>query len=155
MDLDRLRDWLKGDTAAVVAQVLMILLVLLLTWLARRTAEHLIARLNRILTRRTRTTLDEKLILVLQPPLRFLITVLGLWIALLLLNLPLDLRQIVGHVMASLIVIALTWGAYRSVDLVVSALWTVGKRTFVPQKWRNCLVWSAIRCRDSTSRPAC
>lgn len=103
----------------LLGRLLLVLLVLVLTWLARRLLQAGIPVLTRVLTRRTPTTLDENLLRATTPPLRMAVSVLGLWIAAALLEFAPDIADNINRLMSALLIIALFWAIYRAVDVGV------------------------------------
>jgi MscS family membrane protein len=110
------------DADNVLIKLLVFLLILLLTWLLRRIVTMVVPRLVKFLAHATRTTLDEQLVTVLQPPVHFLIGVLGVWLAFVTLELPDRIDHLIGNLMASLVAVAICWAAYRGVDLAIVVL---------------------------------
>lgn len=128
---DFLEDTFGEGTSDVVAKLLIVVLILIATWLARRVVMALMPRVARFVDERTRTKIDDQIVTIIREPLRFLINVLGLWLALRVLAPPDPLSNVLDQFVASLIAFALFWGIYRSVDLVVRVFWRLGRRTMV------------------------
>ncbi|MEP0761713.1 MAG: hypothetical protein HRF48_03155, partial [Chloroflexota bacterium] len=80
---DTIKDNLGEDAANLITRLALVIVILLLTWLLRQLISAVIPRAVRRLLRRTPITWDRPLIEALQPPARFLVTVIGLWSAVL------------------------------------------------------------------------
>jgi MscS family membrane protein len=117
-----LTDWLGEDAADLVTKLLTIFLILLFTWILRRIVISLLPRFIHLITSRIRPDLGKQIIQIVQPPLQFLINILGLWLVLTVIELPADADNIVNHIMSSLIAIAIFWALYRGVDLLLALI---------------------------------
>ena len=107
-----------GDTAAeLIGRLLVMALILALTSVIRRLMWHRVPRLLQFLTVRTRTTIDEQLVIVLQGPAHFLFGLLGLWLAMTVLALSGLPHDILSRLMASLVAFTILAGLYRTVDM--------------------------------------
>lgn len=122
MTPDFLIDWLGEDAADIVTKLLTIFLILLLTEILRRIVIHLLPRLIHLITSRIRPEVGKQIVEIIQPPLRLLINLLGLWMVLTVIELPYNVDSIVNRVMSSLIAIAIFWALYRSVDLLLALI---------------------------------
>lgn len=132
MDWNDLREAMGSDTSAALTRLGIIALILLATWLVRWIVLTMIPRLVGKITRRTNTTLDDRLVIIIEPPLRFLITVLGIWLALSVLDFPYGISGIIDHIMSSLVAVAFFWAAYRGVELGTAMVRRVLRRTATP-----------------------
>ena len=124
-----LEDNLGQDGADLVVRLLVIALVLLLTWLARAVITAIVPRVVRRLSSWTRTTWDEAIVKALQPPARFLVGLVGLWVALIVLQLPDDVMQVFGGIIQSLVAFGIFWGIYRLVGPVLDISWALTRHT--------------------------
>lgn len=77
----------------------------------------------------TETTLDDRIVGIVVPPVRFLFVVVGLWAALSILRLPEGAQALATTVMRSLVAVAVVWGLYRAADLLSETLELAAGRT--------------------------
>jgi len=127
---DFLKDAIGNDPADLVTKLGLVFLILLATWLISRfIVARIIPRLLGIITKRTRTKLDDDLLAISQPPLRFLIATLGIWFALSLLDIPTRFMKIIDSLFASFVLLAIFWAIYRAIDVLVAAVQAVTRRT--------------------------
>ncbi|NDJ78325.1 MAG: mechanosensitive ion channel family protein [Chloroflexi bacterium] len=124
---DFFEDNLGEGSGDIATQVLTIVLIVLVTWLARRLISLLTPWILNTFVKRTKTEFDNRLLEVATPPLRFLVTLLGGWLVLIALELPVQIDNFIDRLMASLIAVAIFWGAYRLVDLIVEVFWRLGR----------------------------
>ncbi|MCL4238573.1 MAG: mechanosensitive ion channel family protein [Anaerolineae bacterium] len=129
---DVIKDHLGEDAASLITRLALVIALLLLTWLLRQIITAVIPRVVRRLLRRTPITWDQPLIEALQPPARFLVTVIGLWSAVLALEPPRAVRDALSPVANSLIAIGLFWGIYRLVGPAVDMFLMLSRRTVRP-----------------------
>ncbi len=123
-----IRDHLGDDAANLIARLALIAVILLLTWLLRELFTAVVPRGVRRVTRRWNLGWDERLIAALQPPVRFTVTVIGLWAAVLALELPADLRIPLARLMNSLLIAGIFWGIYRLIAPVMEMLLALNRR---------------------------
>ena len=127
-----IRDNLGEGAANLIARLALIAVILLITWLVRQIITAVVPRAVRRVTRRWNLGWDERLIVALQPPVRFVVTIVGLWAALLALELPTDLRIPLVRVMDSLLIAGVFWGAYRLVSPAVAMFLALNRRRARP-----------------------
>ncbi|MGQ9850587.1 MAG: mechanosensitive ion channel family protein [Aggregatilineaceae bacterium] len=127
-----IRDKLGEGAADLIARLALIAVILLLTWLVRQVITAVIPRAVRRVMRRWNLGWDERLIVALQPPVRFVVTIIGLWAVLLALELPTDLRTPLVRVMNSLLIAGLFWGVYRLVSPAVAMFLALNRRRARP-----------------------
>ena len=132
-------DIFTDEVNMIVARLLMVLVILVGTWLARKLVMAIVARLLEMAASRNQMEWDDRLILIIAPPLRFVVNVAGLRLAVLVLELPDRLNVVIEHVMESLVVIAIFWAVYRGVDFIIELLWGLGQRTMVDTPVRELL----------------
>ncbi|MCZ2099753.1 MAG: mechanosensitive ion channel family protein [Anaerolineae bacterium] len=130
MDFGFITDTIGEDAAETLGKLLLIALILAITWLVRKTLDSMLPKLLDKLVARTRNRLDDRLFRILLPPLRFAAGVIGIWLAILVLDLPSGVRDIIGRLMSSLLAIALFWALHRAVELAVDIGLRVGHRTW-------------------------
>jgi MscS family membrane protein len=132
MLVDRLDTTLGSQATQILAELLVVAIILLITWLVGRIVTGLVPPLVNRLTRESRIKARDqiiRLIEAIQPPLQFGVNVLGIWLALLVLGFPGGVRSLIGHAMKTLLIYAIFWMAYRCMDVMVDIFWHVGKRT--------------------------
>jgi MscS family membrane protein len=126
---DFLDDYLSEDAADLVNRLLFVVAILLLTWLLRQIISAIIPRLVRRITQRTETPVDNQIIQALQPPTSFLVTVGGLWVAVIALELPNAIEHAISVVLTSLAAYGIFWGIYRLSGPAIRIFMTVSRRT--------------------------
>ncbi len=126
---DFLNDFFSDDTTDLVSRLLLVVAILLLTWLLRQIVNAVIPALLRRFRRGDSQTLLERLAVdALRPPVRFLISVGGLWVAALALELPPRMMNIIDSVLTTLAAYGIFWAVYRLADPLVSAFTAVSRR---------------------------
>jgi len=73
-------------------------------------------------TRRTRTSLDDRLLDTVGPPVRFLFVALAVWAFGTVLRLPKDAADFANHIVRTMVAISVIWAAYRATHIVSSIL---------------------------------
>jgi MscS family membrane protein len=129
MDWDSVVDALGEDGSYLLARLLLVLLILVITWLARRIVTAIMPRLVKRFTQRTETQIDDRIVEALRPPLRLLITLFGFWAILLVLEPSEALSDLTNRVMTSLVTAAIFWALYRGADLLIDLFQLVSQRT--------------------------
>ncbi len=132
MDWNDLREAVGTNTSEALTRLGVIALILLITWLVRWIVLSMIPRLIGKITRRTNTTIDKRLVTIVEPPLHFLITVLGIWLALRVPEFPYGITDVIDRIMSSLVAVAFFWAIYRGVELGMAMLRRVLRRTTTP-----------------------
>ncbi|SNZ02982.1 MscS family membrane protein [Persephonella hydrogeniphila] len=90
------------------------LLIFILFLFFRKLFSRIIVNSIKTLVSRTKTTIDDKLLSMIESPLRFLFIVIGLWIVLDILNLQADIAQ---HIIRSMFIILVFWIFYNGVNV--------------------------------------
>jgi len=105
-------------TAALVAFFLILLL--------RRVFTRVVLGIVGLWTRKTRTSIDDQVVEIISPPLRFIFIPLGLRVFGTILQLPEDADEFLNHIVRSLLAVAVIWAAYRATDVLSVMLerWT-------------------------------
>jgi MscS family membrane protein len=140
---DYLQDTFGTNAGDVIARLLTIALILFITWLVRRVVTAIIPSLIARFTRRTESRLDDQFITALRPPLRFVITVAGLWLVVLALELPENPMRVLRNVLDALTAFAVFWAVFRLVDPLVALFWLFSRRT-VPEEQVSTLLEKQI-----------
>jgi len=99
-------------------KIVISLFIFLLIYFFRRLFLKLVLRVLRGIAKRTKTTLDDQLIEVIESPARFIFIIIGLWLAFEILELPEASKELVQHTIRSLVAIAVIWTAYRASAIV-------------------------------------
>lgn len=123
---DFLNDTFGTDVGPVVLHGVYFFAILILTWIARRVVGWLLPPVVRRLARRTRNDIDDRFVAALEAPVRFLITIGGLWLAVTELELPDPYGSVAGLIFASLMVWGVFWAIFRLVDPLVDILTHLG-----------------------------
>ena len=112
-------------TGAVFAFFLILLL--------RRLFTRVVLGMVALWTRKTRTSIDDKIIDIISPPLRFVFIPLALLVFGSVLQLPDDAEEFLTHIARSLVAVAVVWAAYRSTDVLSFMLerWTARTETLL------------------------
>ncbi len=94
---------------------------------------HIFTRIGikilRKLTGKTKTTMDDKIIDVIEPPVSFLFIVAGIWLFCRALKLPEGPMQFAGSIIRSMTVIAVIWTAYRATDIITGFFTKIARKT--------------------------
>jgi len=109
---------LGADAARVVEKALVFVAIIIGVWLARRLLDEVLPRLLRPLTGRIPSRFDDRFVAALLPPLRFLITLGGLALAVIALGLPGPINRPLNSLFDSLVAFAVFWTLFRLVDPV-------------------------------------
>lgn len=96
------------------------LLVFLIFLLFRKIFSHLIVNSIKAVVSKTKTTIDDKVLKMVESPLRFLFIVIGLWISLDIINLK---AEIVEHTVRSLFIILVFWIFYNGINVFSSDIY--------------------------------
>ncbi len=115
-------DLVGQDSAETITQLTIAALIIVLTVLLVGRIAAIIIRFATRLTKRTSTQLDDQLINGIEPPLRFLVAVIGIWVALTTLDMRDEINRVVHTIATTLIAVAIFWGIYRIVDVIADAL---------------------------------
>lgn len=129
MLVEVIRDHLGDAAADLIARLALVALILLLTWLLRQIITAVVPQAVRRITRRWHLGWDERLIAALRPPVRFVVTVVGLWAALLALGVPAEVQTPLIRLMNSLLIAGVFWGIYRLVPPTVTMMLALSRRT--------------------------
>jgi len=114
--------WLDAEFLGIsMARFATALGIVLLAFIGKKLFAYLFTRIIMPLARKTRHDLDDRFLACLQRPAEFLVFLLGLFIALEVLQLPVepyDLRNL-GHVLLKgLVIVAIAWFLFNLVDLI-------------------------------------
>ena len=101
-----------------LGRVILALFVFFIIYLFRQLFSRLGIKILRKITKRTKTTLDDELINVVEPPARFLFIIIGLSLAFKILKLPEASDEFISRIIRSLFAVAVIWTAYRASFIV-------------------------------------
>ena len=101
------------------------LLIFLLFLLFRKIFSHIIVNSIKAIVSKTKTTIDDKVLSMIESPLRFLFIVIGLWIAFDIINLKADITQ---HTVKSLFIILVFWIFYNGVNVFSSDIFKFAQK---------------------------
>lgn len=112
------------------SKVLIAAIVLILTILMRKLFSVWILRYLKHLTERTQSSLDDALLKILDPPLRFLIILLGIWVVRVILG-PVNpaFDNTLSDVLQFGFVVVVCWLIYRSADVFIDFLSRMASQT--------------------------
>lgn len=119
---DFLAEYLGDDAALIISRSLLPFGIFLLILIARRLIPPFLKRVFGQLSRisqwinLSQTEFQEKALDIFVPPVRFVVTVTGLWLITLVLDLPSDVQRDFNTVYASLLLLAFYWAVFRLVD---------------------------------------
>ncbi len=83
----------------------------------------------RKITARTKTTLDDQLLEIIEQPARFFLAVIGLWAMFEYMQLPEDAAVLTNHIVRTLFAISLFWAAFRGTAVISGILGKLAIRT--------------------------
>ncbi|WP_029522206.1 mechanosensitive ion channel family protein [Persephonella sp. KM09-Lau-8] len=101
------------------------LVVLLFFLLLKNLFSAIIVKSIRTVVSRTKTSIDDKLLLMIESPLRFLFVVIGLWLALDIINLRADILQ---HFVRSLFIIMVFWIFYNGINVFTDDIYKFSQK---------------------------
>jgi MscS family membrane protein len=120
--------WHAGVAGVSLGDVLTALGVFLLFLLLRRIFARVVIDFLRRLTKRTKTELDDTVLTALEPPLRFVFVVIGVYWASQVAEMPRDIDLFLTRVVRTLIAFTIFWTLYR---LVVPLSYLVDRLTIL------------------------
>ncbi|MBI1258851.1 MAG: mechanosensitive ion channel [Chloroflexi bacterium] len=116
------------EIQTLLARILVIVLLGVITLLLRRVAPNFAQRIIQMIgqfvnvVRRRDSRRDEAIALAITPPLRLLITIIGLQLILIVVEVPATLVRFTGQLINSLLGFVIFWTLYRLVDVVSNYL---------------------------------
>jgi MscS family membrane protein len=121
---------LIGDERAadIIARYTLSLLIILFTFFVLRSAASFVLQRLVRFTRRTSFDMDEALVSAINPALRNILLLIGLWLALAVLDFNDDIANVISSAAVVLIAASFFWGLYRSVDVIADAFVTLAER---------------------------
>lgn len=126
-------DWLidligNEALADVIARYTLSFLIILFTFFVLRSVASYVLRRALNFTKRTRFDIDEALLEAINPALRNILLLIGVWLALTVLDFNEDVANFITSAVVTLIAVALFWGIYRTVDVIADAFATLAER---------------------------
>ncbi|MFC1564140.1 mechanosensitive ion channel family protein [candidate division KSB1 bacterium] len=112
-----------------LGRIAVAVVVFLFIFAMRQVFSRVVMRILRRIAGRTKFTIDEKLLDVIEPPARMLFIVVGLWAGFQILQLPEDAKELISKLIRSLYVIVVIWAAYRATDLLSDFLRKLSAKT--------------------------
>lgn len=115
-----------------LSELFIALLIFFSIYLLRQIFFRIGINFFRKLTSRTKTTIDDQIIDVIEPPARFFLVVVGLWASFTYLNSVSQLEEpikLVTHIIRSLFAFSFFWAAYRANNMLEEILKKVVTRT--------------------------
>ena len=116
------------EISAETDRLLTVVVILVLTWLVRWVLGELLPGIVGRIVRRSGTTFDNRLAVALLPPLRSLITISGVWLIVVTLELAPNIADSLLQILGALVTITLFWALFRCVEPVSDLFWKVGYR---------------------------
>ncbi len=108
--------WHSGVGGVDLGHVLTALAVVLFFLVLRRVLARILINALRQITRRTRNEIDDAILVALEPPIRFLFVVVGVFAATQVVPFPDGVALILGRLIRSLIAFTIFWSLYRLVE---------------------------------------
>ncbi len=108
--------WHSGVGGVDLGHVLTALAVFLFFLVLRRVLARILINALRQITRRTRNEIDDAILVALEPPIRFLFVVVGVFAATQVVPFPDGVALILGRLIRSLIAFTIFWSLYRQVE---------------------------------------
>ena len=99
-----------------VGQLIIAVVVLLLFLLLRRFFVRVVISYLKKLVEKTKTDLDDHILVALQQPLMFLFLILGLYFFLEWMPLPEEFEEVLVQILRSLVAFTIFWTIYRILD---------------------------------------
>lgn len=122
-------DFIGDERAAdIIARYTLSFLIILFTFYVLRSAASY--ALQRLLgfTHRTRFNIDEAVVSAINPPLRNILLLIGVWLALAVLDFNDDIANVISSAAVTLIAASFFWGIYRTVDVVANVFSSIAER---------------------------
>ncbi|MDQ7056713.1 MAG: mechanosensitive ion channel family protein [Persephonella sp.] len=101
------------------------LFIFILFLLLRKIFTKIIVNGIKTIVSRTKTTIDDKILSMIESPLRFLFVVIGLWIVLDILRIQADIAQ---HIVRSLFIVLIFWIFYNGVNVFSSDIYKFAEK---------------------------
>ena len=89
---------------------------------------HALIATMKALTSKTKTTLDDKIVEVLERPLRFGVIALGFYLSFSIFAVSGDIESVVAHLLRSLIILLAIWILYRALNIFGDSVMGVAQR---------------------------
>lgn len=93
------------------------LLIFLLVYLLRFAIMKLIEGTFKSFSSKTKTDIDDQILLVIEKPIRWLILLIGLSLSLSILDINKELNYFINHILLSVVILILSWLVLRSINV--------------------------------------
>ena len=101
-----------------IGRLVLAIFVFFLIYFLRQLFSKMGIKLLRSLAERTKTTFDDQIIDMLEPPVRFMFIIVGLILAFKILDLPDSSQEFIHHFTRSLFAVVFIWTAYRASEII-------------------------------------
>ncbi len=101
------------------------LVIFILFLLLRKIFSRIIVNSIKTVVSRTKTSIDDKILSMIESPLRFLFIVIGLWIVLDILSIQADIAQ---HIVRSMFIILVFWVFYNGINVFSTDIYTFSEK---------------------------
>lgn len=134
-------DWLEtaferlskslGDTflSIQIWRIIIAGIILIFSFAIRRMIVNFITKLIAKVTAKTRIKFDNEFADAVNPPVRLLIIIIGLYFAVRVLGLKVTSESFSGHLIRSLVIYTVFWAVYRTADILARLVERVNKKT--------------------------
>lgn len=113
--VDNFKDFLEISVLSIsVGQLALFFGIILVFQILRRLFVKIVIGFLHTLTKKTKNTFDDGLLEIIDKPLRFIFSIIGLYIAFTVIKLPEELNSLVMTIIQSLFIYAVFWALYRS-----------------------------------------
>lgn len=116
-----LNDTLSLGLSDDAVRVVLAIGLFLLTLLARRVVDRALVLVSKLIVR-SKTTLDDRLIMAFDVPAQLLVTILGFWATLDVLRIGPEISAVSDQAFIAIVTAIIFWGVYRSIDVLVDSL---------------------------------
>jgi MscS family membrane protein len=108
--------WSQGLLGSSVGELMIAVGILVVAFVFRRLFARLVIANLRLFTKRTESQFDDLVLEAIDPPLRLVPVILGLYLALRTLDFPDEYWDIVVNIIRSLVAFTIFWALYRAIS---------------------------------------
>ena len=112
-----------------LGRITLALFIFFLVYFLRQLISNFGIKFLKKFTVRTKTDLDDKLLNLIEAPVKFLFIIIGLWAAVEILQLPEESTVFINRIIRSLFAYVIIWTAYRATDILSGFLRKVAMKT--------------------------
>ncbi|WP_035587565.1 mechanosensitive ion channel family protein [Hippea jasoniae] len=105
-----------------IKNLLLALFVLFILLLIRNIGVKILFGVLKKAASKTKTSIDDEIVVIIEPPLKFLLTIISFYIAFLTLKLGYTANILALKILVSFIILTLSWAAYRSENIFSRAM---------------------------------